>query len=147
MAKTELQWVGLKELRNAIRRNPQKVLDEGRLFLSRGLAVYKAGIIRNPWRIGGRGGGSPVSNDPRYPRRYQRQRSGNLRDSHTTQINGLKGTIGPNTSIAPYAAYVHGGTRRMQGRPWLDYVKSTQDGAIEDLYRKMLVNIVHDLAK
>jgi len=140
-------WIGLTELQAAIKRNPQRVLDEARLFLTRGLAVYKTGIIRDPWRIGGRGGGVPVSNDPRYPRKYQRQRSGNLRDSHITQINGLQGTIGPNMTTAPYARYVHDGTRRMQGRPWLEYVKATQDNAIQDLYRKMLANIVGDLAK
>lgn len=144
---SEAKWVGLKELQAAIKRNPQKVLDEARNFLSRGLAAYKQGIIRDPWRIGGRGGGAPVSNDPRYPRKYQRQRSGNLRDSHVTQISGLQGVIGPNQSVAPYAQYVHGGTRRMQGRPWLDYVKTTQDGAIQNLYNRMLENIVKDLAK
>lgn len=147
MAEQEFKWIGLKELQAAIARNPQTVLDQARLFLTRGLAVYKAGIIRDPWRIGGRGGGAPVSNDPRYPRKYQRQRSGNLRDSHITNINGLQGTIGPNMSAAPYAGYVHGGTRRMQGRPWLDYVKESQDTNIQDLYRKMLGNIVSDLAK
>lgn len=147
MAQSEFKWIGLKELQAAIARNPQTVLDQARMFLTRGLAQYKQGIIRDPWRIGGRGGGVPVSNDPRYARKYQRQRSGNLRDSHITVINGLQGTIGPNTSAAPYAIYVHGGTRRMQGRPWLDYVKATQDGAIQDLYRKMLANIVSDLAK
>ena len=143
----EIQWVGLKELRAARARNPQKVLDEARLFLTRGLAVYKAGIIRDPWRVGGRGGGSPVSNDPRYPRKFQRQRSGNLRDTHVTEINGLEGRIGPNLALAPYAKYVHHGTRRIQGRPWLDYVKQTKEGEIEKLYRGMLSNIVGDLAK
>lgn len=143
----KMQWIGLKELRAAIKRNPQKVLDEARLFLTRGLAAYKAGIIRDPWRVGGHGGGSPVSNDPRYPRKYQRQRSGNLRDTHITQINGLEGIIGPNLATAPYAKYVHHGTRRMQGRPWLDYVKTTKEREIESLYRAMLTNIVGDLAK
>jgi len=142
----DIHWIGLKELRAAIARNPQRVIDEARRFLTRGLAVYKAGIIRDPWRIGGKGGGSPVSNDPRYPRRFQKIRSGNLRDSHITSISGLTGTIGPNTSVAPYAKYVHHGTKRMQGRPWLEYVKDTKMGEIENLYRGMLKEIVKDLA-
>ena len=142
-----IQWVGLKELRAAIARNPQKVLDEARYFLTRGLASYKSGIINDPWRIGGKGGGVPVSNDPRYPRKFQRQRSGNLRDTHITEINGLEGRIGPNLQLAPYAKYVHHGTRRMQGRPWLDYVKQNKEGEIEKLYRGMLNNIVGDLAR
>lgn len=142
-----IRWIGLRELKQAFDRSPQKVLNEARMFLTRGLAVYKSGIIRAPWRIGGSGGGSPVSNDPRYPRRYQRQRSGNLRDSHITQVSSLEGRIGPNLQAAPYARYVHHGTRRMQGRPWLDYVKTTKQGEIEQLYRRMLKNIVGDLAK
>ncbi len=143
----ELEWIGLKELQMAINRNPQKVLDEARLFLTRGLALYKQGIIRDPWRVNSGGGGAPVSNDTRYPRRYQKTRSGNLRDSHTTNINSLVGTIGPDMAVAPYAKYVHNGTRRMSKRPWLDYVKKTKEGGIEDLYRKMLINITKDLAK
>ena len=143
----EFRWIGLKELKAAIARNPQKVLDEARRFLTYGLAAYKAGIIRDPWRVGGLGGGTPVSNDPRYPRSYQRQRSGNLRDSHMTVVNGLQGIIGPNLSIAPYAGYVHQGTRRMAGRPWLEFVKNTKDREIESLYRGMLQNIVGDLAR
>jgi hypothetical protein len=142
-----IQWIGLKELRAAIARNPQKVLDEARLFLTRGLSVYKQGIIRDPWRVGGLAGGSPVSNDPRYPRKFQKQRSGNLRDTHITEINGLEGRIGPNLQTAPYAKFVHHGTRHMRGRPWLDYVKQNKEGEIEKLYRGMLSNIVGDLAK
>lgn len=143
----DIQWVGLKELVRAIERSPQSVLNEGRTFLTKGLAVYKRGIINRPWRIGGAGGGAPVSNDTRYPRKYQRQRSGNLRDTHITRVTGLIGTIGPNMQSAPYALYVHEGTRRMQGRPWLEYVKNDSNPEIEDLYRYMLQNIVTDLAK
>jgi hypothetical protein len=143
----DINFIGLKELKAAIKRSPQKVLDEARMFLTRGLAQYKAGIIKSPWRIKGPGGGSPVSNDPRYPRRYQRQRSGNLRDSHTTRINGLQGIIGPNQRQAPYAKYVHDGTRRMQGRPWLDHVQYSKKGDIERLYKEMLKKIVGDMAK
>jgi hypothetical protein len=128
------EWIGMREFQAAVARNPKKVLDEARFFLTRGLAVYKAGIIRAPWRIGNRGGGAPV-------------RSGNLRDTHLTQIRGLEGTIGPNLEAAPYGKFVHQGTRLMQGRPWLEYVKSTKQGEIESLYRGMLKEIVSDLAK
>ncbi|HBT75034.1 TPA: hypothetical protein DEB29_03480 [Candidatus Wolfebacteria bacterium] len=144
---SNVEWKGLRELNAAIKRNPQVVLDEGRLFLTRGLALYKSGIVNAPWRIGGRGGGAPVSNDPRYKRKAQRQRSGNLRDTHITEIDGLVGRIGPNMVTAPYAKYVHDGTRRMQGRPWLDFVKYQKEGAIEALYLKMLDNITADMAK
>lgn len=143
----EIQFIGLKELQAAVKRNPRVVLNEARNFISRGLAAYKSGIINNPWRIGGQGGGAPVSNDPAYFRRDQRQRSGNLRDSHVTRITGLQGSIGPNISAAPYARFVHEGTRKMEKRPWLDYVKQNKDREIKKLYRTMLGKVADDLAK
>ena len=146
MADKNISWIGLDQLREAVKRSPQRVLNETRSFISRGLAVYKRGIINSPWRMGGNGGGVPVSDDPRYNRKYQKQRSGNLRDSHMTEIDGLEGRIGPNLSAAPYAVYVHEGTGRMKARPWLDYVKKTSMGDIETLYRRMLENIISDLA-
>jgi hypothetical protein len=130
----DIEIIGLRELTMAVARNPQKVLDEARKFLTRGLAVYKAGIIRSPWRVGGAGGGSPV-------------RTGNLRDTHLTQIGGLEGRIGPNLQAAPYAKFVHHGTRHMAGRPWLEFVKASSDTQIESLYRGMLKEIVGDLAR
>lgn len=127
-------FIGLKALKLAVKRNPQKVLNEGRNFISRGLAAYKRGIIRSPWRLRSNAGGAPVS-------------TGHLRDTHITKVSGLKGTIGPNLAVAPYARYVHHGTRRMPGRPWLDYVKDSKSAEIETLYRRMLKNIVGGLAK
>lgn len=138
---------GFKEFEAAIKRNPRVVLNEAKKYIVRGLAQYNMGIIRDPWRIGGRGGGVPVSNDPRFPRSHQKQRSGNLRDTHKRKIQGLKGLIGPDQSRAEYAKFVHGGTRRMQARPWLDHVKKTKDGSIQKLYRAFLKNITRDLAK
>ena len=151
MGKTEITLIGIKSLKEAIKRNPARVKARARTFLQRGLAVYRRGIINDPWRVGGRGGGAPVSNDPRYRtssnRGYQKARSGNLRDTHKTEINGLVGMIGPSTQAAPYAAMVHGGTRRMKARPWLDHTKTSKAGEIAKLYRGMLKEIVRDLAK
>ena len=135
----------------AVKRHPDKIKKSAQTYLVRSMAVYRSGIINDPWRVGGRGGGAPVSNDPRYRtssnKGYQRARSGNLRDSHKTQINGLIGSIGPSTQAAPYAAMVHGGTRRMKARPWLDHTKKSKSGEIAKLYRGMLKEIVRDLAK
>jgi len=152
MAKNEVKLIGLSGLLAAIKRNPTRVKARARTMIQRGLAVYRSGIINDPWRIGGRGGGAPVSNDPRYRsnsnKGYQRARSGNLRDTHTTEISGLQGWIGPNTQAAPYAAAVHNGTRRgLQARPWLDYVKKNKAGDISRLYRGMLKQIGSDFAK
>lgn len=130
----QMQWVGLRELQMAVKRNPQKVLDEGRKFLTRGLAALKSSIIRSPWGIMSSGGGAPV-------------KTGNLRDTHLTQVSGLSAYIGPNTSVAPYARYVHHGTKNMRGRPWLEYARTTKEGEIQNLYRAMLKEITRDLAR
>lgn len=127
------EWIGLNELKLAIKRNPQKVIDETKKYLTRGIAEYKRGIINNPWKINKSGGGSPV-------------RTGNLRDLHLTQIGTMEAFIGPNVRATPYAVFVHQGTRKMQGRPWLEYVKVDKMTNIEKLYREFLKNIVNDLA-
>lgn len=123
----------MSELQLAIKRNPQKVIDETKKYLVKGMAEYKRGILNSPWRIGGRGGGSPV-------------KSGALRDLHVTQVGTFEAIIGPNTRATPYAVFVHQGTRKMQGRPWLEYVKLDKMTNIEKLYREFLTNIVKSLA-
>lgn len=132
-------WIGIQELKAAIARNPQNVLNHARIFLVRGLKEYKEVVIRNPWQMGSSGGGAPVQ-------------SGNLRDTHQTKIDGLRGTFGPNLSVAKYAAYVHGiegmpRKRSYQLRPWLDYAKMTAEHKVEKHYRQMLKDIVGELAK
>ena len=157
---SDIKFIGLKELKAAVRRNPRSVKRAADTFLTRGLAEYRRGIINDPWRVGGRGGGAPVSNDPRYRSRsnrgYQKARSGNLRDSHKPIIRGLQGFIGPNESQAPYAKYVHGnkahpvrvkGTKKLKTRPWLDYVKDERDVFIKRHYRQMLRTISRSLAQ
>lgn len=126
---------GLKELKAAVARNPQKVVDEAGKFIVRGLKVYRGYIIGNPWRKGTSGGGAPVD-------------TGNLRDTHQTQITTWEGRIYPT---APYAAYVHGidgfpRKRSYQLRPWLDYAKDKGDAQVDELQDTMLNNIVNDLA-
>lgn len=73
-------------------------------------------------------------------------RTGNLRDTHVTRISGLSASIGP-ASFVKYAKFIHEGTRRMESRPWLDYVKSTKEDKIQEHYRVMLTNIVKGLAR
>lgn len=121
----EFNQADLAGLRAAIRRNPQKVLDEVNKFLVRGLSKYTKGIQSEPWRVGGSGGGAPVN-------------TGNLRDTHAKIINRWDARVGPS---APYAGYVH------RNRPWLDYVKRTKDQEIQQLEKELLENITNDLAK
>lgn len=126
---------GLKELQNAIRRNPQHTRDEVGKFLQRGIAVYNRIIIRSPWRMGQSGGGAPVD-------------SGNLRDTHRREMRPWSASIFPT---APYAPYVHGiegfaRRRSYQLRPWLDHAQETGDREIRQLEGDMLQSIVTGLA-
>jgi len=138
MAEQILTIKGLKEFEAAIRRNPQVTLSEARNFLVRGIAVYNRLILRNPWRVGGAGGGAPVD-------------TGNLRDTHRRKINRLSAEIYPSAS---YAKYVHGRgygeiNKRtgVKSRPWLDYAMEKGDRDIKRLSVKMLSKITHQLSK
>lgn len=148
---SSVRFIGVKELKEAVTRHPQTVKRAIDIFLQRGIADYKRGINNNPWRVGGNGGGVPVSNDPRYRTKrnqnYQRARSGNLRDTHVVQRNALSAFIGPSLSMAPYAKMVHDGTRKMKARPWLDFVKEERAVLIQSHYRDMLKTISKSLSK
>lgn len=121
----------LNNLRQAISRNPGMVLSETRKFLQRGIASYMRTIGNNPWRLGGKGGGSPIA-------------TGNLKSSHRHEIGTWEAKITPT---AKYAIYVHEGTRKMEGRPWLDYTEKVNQSEIDKLQVELLDNIVKDLAR
>jgi hypothetical protein len=122
---TAFEINGAEEFREAIRRNPQTILDLVGKFIIRGLAEYKRIIIRSPWRMGMAGGGAPVA-------------TGNLRDTHLTETTSFDGRIYPTAS---YSEAVH------KTRPWLDYATTTADPAVEKLEQELLSDIVADLAK
>jgi len=135
MSSVSIEFKGLDELERAIKKNPQRVIEHSQTFLQRGMAVYRSGIQNRPWRVGESGGGAPV--DTR-----------NLVQSHAVRYEQLQASIGPSRNYqVPYAVYVHEGTRRMQKRPWLDYVKKDSDSKIRPLYQDLLKNIVSDLAQ
>lgn len=129
-----VQTIGFKELQTAIKRNPQVVANESKKFFVRALSKYRKGIQTRPWTVGGAGGGSPVA-------------TRNLVDTHVSKIGRTEASIGPHPQLAKYAKYVHGGTRKMEARPWLDYVKQQNEGRIESLYREFLKNITVDLSR
>jgi hypothetical protein len=60
MSKFSIDVNGIAELRRAIQRNPQRVIEHTQTFLQRGMAIYRSGIQNKPWRMGESGGGSPV---------------------------------------------------------------------------------------
>lgn len=121
---------GFKELQAAILRNPAKTKLEVDSFLTRATSLVKRGIINDPWRVHGGGGGAPVN-------------TGNLRDTHETLATPWERIIRPT---APYAMFVHEGTKKMSARPWLDYVMDITRVPIESLQIQLLDNIVNDLA-
>jgi hypothetical protein len=132
----EIDSKDVENLRKAIARSPQRVLEESRKFLTRGIAAYLRTINTSPWRVGQAGGGSPV-------------RTGQLKGSHLPPIySDFEAIIrADNTGQADYAPYIHEGTYKMQPRPWLDYAKKANDGEIIKLSEELLKNIVTDLAK
>lgn len=136
MSQINAELIGIDELRKAVKRNPRIVLLEAKKFLQRGMALYRSGIQNRPWQIGGTGGGAPVA-------------TRNLVQSHAVRYHGdLSASIGPGrTHPVKYAHFVHGGTRMMQARPWLDYVKNQYEPQIINLTKELLRNIVQDLAK
>jgi hypothetical protein len=136
---SKANWIGLRELKLAVARNPQQTLTFSKRFLQRGLAEYKRGVNNSPWRMGMQGGGAPVA----------RQFGGNLRDTHVTRIDGLTGNIRPTAAYAPYVHGIKGWPRKRtyQLRPWLDHVKKDKRPKIEQLYRELLGDIAGDLAK
>jgi hypothetical protein len=136
MAEFDFSIDGLRELQQAVQRNPGRTVQEVGKFLQRGLAAYRRIINNSPWRLEMSGGGAPVA-------------SGHLRDSHRSERTPWTGRIFPT---APYAAYVHGidgwpRKKSYQLRPWLEYAETRAEGDIEKLQDEMLNNIVEDLAK
>lgn len=128
--------IGLKELEAAIQRNPSRVKSLSARFIDKGLRLWRGTINTSPWRIGGKGGGAPV-------------RTGDLLGSHRIEKSTFRGSIGPDRGgkRIDYANYVHGGTRKMQARPWLDYAVKRNRAKMQLLERDLLKDIVADLAR
>lgn len=126
---------GLKEFQAAIRRNPRVVVVETQKYFQKGMAAYRKTIQNDPWTLGEGGGGSPVD-------------TGELRGSHRVEYKEFEASIAPNRNRrSPYANFVHGGTKRMKARAWLDYAKRKNKPNLKRLYQEMLKNIVTNLAK
>jgi len=121
----------LRALKIAIRQNPQRVKKYAGIFFPRAMREYNKEINREPWEIGESGGGSPVD-------------SGRLRDTHKKDISPWEASIRPT---ADYAPWVHGGTSKMEARPWLDYAFREAKGRVEDHADDMLKRIVKGLAE
>jgi len=128
--------LGYKELQDAIKKNPAVVVSEARNYFMRALAEYKSVVRGTPWRVGGSGGGSPVS----------KIKGGRLLQAHGTKLQKFSASYGVTGNV-PYAGYVHGGTYKMERRPWLDYAIQQKDNKVKSLETNMLRNIIEQLAK
>jgi hypothetical protein len=125
------EFEGIKEFEAAIRRNPEVIRRRSREFITQGLALYRMSIWRNPWRIGMQLGGAPVA-------------TGNLRDTHRSEISDFEGVIRPDAHYAPYVIL---GTYKMQSRDYLKHAKESQEPQVKQLEEKLLQEIVTDLSK
>jgi hypothetical protein len=134
MSEFSITIEGMRQLEAAIRRNPAKIREEVGKLLVRGIAEYKKVMFRSPWKVGGYGGGVPVDTTA-------------MRQQHQTRFERFRASIGPNLRATPYALFVHEGTHKMQGRPWLDYAKKKADRNIRKLSQDFLDNVVKDLAR
>jgi HK97 gp10 family phage protein len=138
----DIKIIGLQELKQAIRRNPQLVVNEVSKFLVRGRAVYFKNSMSTTWRVGMSGGGAPEGKGRKG------KKGGNLRQRHRN-LSESKWHIayGVDKKEVPYAEYVHDGTSKMAPRPWLDYTFDTSARQIEKLQEQLLEAITRDLAK
>jgi len=130
----KIEIKGAKEFSYQIRKNPEVVKKETADFFNKSIIEFKRVVNISPWRLGGNGGGAPVD-------------TGNLRESHKTDIRAFTATYGVNTRRADYAWAVHEGTARMKERPWLNYAIDQKKGVIDKLANEMLKKVVVNLAK
>lgn len=70
--------------------------------------------------------------------------TGFLRASHQTRFSMLKGEIEP---MANYAGYVHWGTRRMRGRPFLLQAVETSEHAIQRFFTEAVQMVLDEIAR
>jgi len=134
-----VKLIGAKEFETAIKRNPKVVIEEGQKMIQRTKAHILSLLKRAPWEVGnpnGKGKGIPFA-------------SGNLRDRSVLSkfVGPLSAKIYVNETKAKYAVYVHEGTNKMDGRPFLDVAKQDAKPFIRKKEREFLDKVVKELAK
>lgn len=70
------------------------------------------------------------------------------RGIHSSYINRQKiqAVIKPS-SATPYATYVHGGTRRMKGRPFFEITKKHEEKNVSKFFNQALNNAIKKIAR
>jgi hypothetical protein len=127
----------IEAFRKAIERNPQAVKESVDTFLAKGKHLIMSSIKRDPWRVGMTGGGSPIA----------LINGGNLFKAHHDTMSPWSWEVKVNEGKAPYAVFVHEGTRYMSARPWLDYAVETKEREIYAEAQKVIDYVVNNLAK
>ncbi|MHA1853383.1 MAG: hypothetical protein ACTSUF_07710 [Candidatus Heimdallarchaeaceae archaeon] len=126
--------ITVAQLTRAFNLAPRTVEIEGMKFLVRGMSEYKRVAIQgSSWKIGQSGGAIPRD-------------KGNLRERHRTRYRGLEGRFGVSDSDVKYAKYVHGGTRKMEARPWLNYAMKRGDNAVRKHYSVFMDEVLKIIA-
>jgi len=126
--------ITVAQLSLALKTAPQEIKNEAQIFLMRGLSEYKRVAVQtSPWKVGQSGGGIPIA-------------SGNLREKHYTKISTFEGRFGVSPTSVRYAGYVHGGTRKMKARPWLDYANNKSRAKVEKHYKVFMDKLLSHIA-
>src|SRR5687767_4598089 len=132
----QIEIKNLPKVKRMFERAPELMMDGTRQFLVQAIAAVRRVIWNDPWRMAGKGiagppGGSPVA----------LEYGGNLRSSHRTDFLDWSATIGPDITQAPYAGYVHEGTKNMEERPWLPHAEQVATPEVNDLIKAMLTRV------
>ena len=129
-----------KALKRMIKESPDEVRKFSQVFIRDGINAYWQKVNNtSPWQVGGRGGGVPTD-------------TGNLRMAHKKEIKSFEGKVYVDMNKTKagrwnYASLVHGGTSKMEGRPWLQYAKDESKTRIDGYKRRFLTDLVKALPK
>lgn len=124
----------LQALQKMVNDSPGIIRSRSDKLMARVDRIFKTTINRNPWRIGGTGGGVPV--DTRH-----------LFRSHVWRRTPWQMSVTVPKGQPKYASAVHEGTRRMEARPWMDYAIDKNKAEVKQEAIKFLDDVVKNLAK
>lgn len=130
-----VEFKGIDELKKKIISQPKKTYDGIQIYLVRAQNVIQGIYTKNPWRVGGSGGGVPV-------------KTGNLLKKGTgLKIETFRRIFTVDDKKVDYADDVYSGRGSMKARPWLEHAKTTGDKDIEKLQVELLNNISKEITR
>lgn len=130
-----IEFKNIDKLKRNIIAHPRKSFDEIQEYLTKAQIVIERIYTKNPWRVGGTGGGVPI-------------KTGNLLKKGTgLEIKTMSRGFYVDDAKVDYAEEVYEGRKNMKGRPWLHYAGEKGEKDIEKLQVKLLNNIVENIIK